>query len=480
MSEAGSYKSSNNGNQNSFFNQSLETQLASQQRKTTQHRRIIDHGATTHRLDLLQRFDHKHNLAGIIRPEASYTIDMLPATGNIAQPHLDTQTKFVHLSSNKAKHTIHSIKWTPDGRRLLVASHSGEFTLWNGMAFNFETIQQAHDSAILALEYSNNDEWLLSGDQDGVLKFWEKNFNNVNVIPSAHTEAIRDISFSPNDSKFVTCSDDRTLKVFNFSNSKEEVTLKGHNWDVKTCDWHPTYGLIVSGSKDNLVKLWDPRTGQAVSTLHGFKHTITKSRFQPKLGSNLLSTISRDRSMRVFDLRTMKDLFIHRSEVDISSMCWNPIHSNMLTTGNYDGSMDHFLLNSTIPPHIQDPQSTTTHPEQIKPYHSIPYAHEKAIHSLEYHPMGHILTSAGADRSARFWSRSKPNDPNFMNDPVYNNQKQGAWYFNINNAVNAVMPKNENVSTTTTTTNNNNNNNGSRGSGGYGFNDLASLPGLSY
>ncbi|KAH3688942.1 hypothetical protein WICPIJ_000070 [Wickerhamomyces pijperi] len=473
MNESSAFKGGNQGG--AFYAQSLETQLASQQRKTTQHRRIIDHGSTTHRLDLHTRFGHRHNLAGVVRPEASYTIDMLPSVGNVSQPHLDTQTKFVHLSSNKAKHTIHSIKWTPDGRRLLVASHSGEFTLWNGMAFNFESITQAHDSAILALEYSNNDEWLLSGDQDGVLKFWEKNFNNVNVIQSAHTEAIRDISFSPNDSKFVTCSDDRTLKVFNFSNSKEEVTLKGHNWDVKTCDWHPTYGLIVSGSKDNLVKLWDPRTGQSVSTLHGFKHTISKSRFQPQLGSNLLSTISRDRSMRVFDLRTMKDVFIHRSDVDISSMCWNPVHANMLTTGSYDGSMSHFILNSSIPPHIQDPQSQpNTHPEPIKPYHTIPYAHEKAIHSLEYHPMGHILTSAGADRSARFWSRSKPNDPNFMNDPVYNNQKQGAWYFNINNAVNAVMAKNENVSKGPSATARNG------GAGGYGFNDLASLPGLNY
>ena len=34
------------------------------------------------------------------------------------------------------------VVWTPDGRRLVTGSASGEFTLWNGTAFNFETILQ--------------------------------------------------------------------------------------------------------------------------------------------------------------------------------------------------------------------------------------------------------------------------------------------------------------------------------------------------
>lgn len=417
-----------------FYQQSLETQLASQQKKTTTHRRIVDHGAPMGRWVIQKKFGYRKQRVGKIRPEASYSIDLLPPVAYKTTPVVNSQTKFVHLSSNKAKHAIHAIKWTPEGRRLLVASHSGEFTLWNGMTFNFETIMQAHDTAVLSLNYSHNDDWLLSGDQDGIIKFWQPNFNNVNII-EAHTDGVRDIAFSPNDSKFVTASDDSSLKIWNFRNSVEERVLKGHNWDVKCADWHPSLGLIVSGSKDNLIKFWDPRVGTAISTLHGFKHTITQTKFQPQQGSNLLASISRDRSMRIFDLRTMKDIFLYRSEVDLSSLAWNPIHSSMITTGGYDGSMNHYMLNETVPEAI----------ETIKPYHTIPYAHEKAIHALEYHPLGHILTSAGADRSARFWCRGRPNDPNAFQDPPYTNDKQGAWYFAINNAVNAVIPQNENV-----------------------------------
>ena len=50
--------------------------------------------------------------------------------------------KYLHESTNKVKHSVNMVRWTPDGRRLLAGSSSGEFTLWNGMAFNFETIMQ--------------------------------------------------------------------------------------------------------------------------------------------------------------------------------------------------------------------------------------------------------------------------------------------------------------------------------------------------
>ena len=55
-------------------------------------------------------------------------------------------TKFVHTSTNKIRCPVNAVVWTPEGRRVLTGSTSGEFTLWNGLTFNFETILQAHDT----------------------------------------------------------------------------------------------------------------------------------------------------------------------------------------------------------------------------------------------------------------------------------------------------------------------------------------------
>ncbi|KAM9913054.1 hypothetical protein OXX69_001978, partial [Metschnikowia pulcherrima] len=113
----------------------------------------------------------------------------------------------------------------------------------------------------------------------------------------------------------------------------------------------------------------------------------------------------------------------------------HPVHASLLTTAAYDGSMYHYILDR----HIPESSSEKSQNSNVDAVHKIPYAHEKAINALEYHPLGHLLCSAGNDRSARFWSRARPNDPMAFKTPVYTNEKVGAWYYGVNNNVNAVL-----------------------------------------
>lgn len=67
-------------------------------------------------------------------------VQMLPPPSRVDRPADSIPSKHMHSSLNKIKHPINVVKWNPEGRRLLTGSSSGEFTLWNGMGFNFETI----------------------------------------------------------------------------------------------------------------------------------------------------------------------------------------------------------------------------------------------------------------------------------------------------------------------------------------------------
>ena len=67
---------------------------------------------------------------------------MLPPAAKLHKAVDAVPTKLLHSSLNKLKHPINVVRWTPEGRRLLTGSSIGEFTLWNGMGFNFETISQ--------------------------------------------------------------------------------------------------------------------------------------------------------------------------------------------------------------------------------------------------------------------------------------------------------------------------------------------------
>jgi polyadenylation factor subunit 2 len=363
---------------------------------------------------------------------------MLPPYARVTNAAESVPCRHLHSSLNKVKHPINVVRWTPEGRRLLTASSSGEFTLWNGTGFNFETIMQAHDAAIRALAYSHSDDWLVSADHDGIIKYWQPNFNNVESI-RGHNDPIRDLAFSPTDSKFVTASDDSTCRIFDFAGGVAETTLTGHGWDAKSCDWHPTKGLIVTGSKDHLVKLWDPRTGRCLTTLHGHKNTITATKFERVRGM-CLATSARDQTARVFDLRMMRDICLLRGhEKDIATLTWHPIHSNLLSTGGSEGSLFHYLLDEPNTPDGQpasiapydsaDPSMTPAQP--IYPAHKIPFAHDFAIWSLDWHPLGHILASGSNDRITRFWARPRPGDAAWVNDRYHIGEAEaeakGTW-----------------------------------------------------
>lgn len=395
--------------------------------KAKGRRPVTDYGATVTHWMRQRLPKYKGSYRGELeRPSPSYLVDMLPPAARPTNAADSIPGRWVHQSLNKVKHPVNVVRWTPEGRRLLTASSSGEFTLWNGTAFNFETIMQAHDSAIRALEYSHSDDWLVSADHDGVIKYWQPNFNNVESI-RGHHDAIRDLAMAPTDTKFVTASDDSTLKVFDFAAGREDTTLTGHGWDAKTCDWHPNKGLVVSGSKDHLVKLWDPRNGRCLTTLHGHKNTVTKVMFERVVGL-CLATAGRDQTARIFDLRMMRDICLIRGhDKDVSTLTWHPVHPNLLSTGGGDGSLFHYLLDEPNTPEgtsssvaVYDAPDKETAPAQtIYPAHKVPFAHDMAIWSLDWHPLGHILASGSNDRLTRFWTRARPGDIDYLKDQYH-------------------------------------------------------------
>lgn len=411
---------------------------------------VVDYGTELANWDVLQRRGQPTNGFGLESNPKS-CIDLLPPPPLIATPSSSIMAKYVHAIYSKSKQPIYSLAWTPSGRRLLTGAMNGEFSLWHGMSFGFEMVMQAHENDIRCMKFSHSGEWLLSGDQDGVIKVWQPNFNNVKRH-QVHTEVCRDVAWSPNDTKFATASDDGSVKVWSFATMTEDVVFSGryaHGWDVKCVDWHPTYSLIASGSKDNTVRLWDPRQIQPIATINEFKNTVTKVKFQPQGSRQLLAAASRANSAHVFDLRlintspnssagsgsgsgsglgsgsnsssgvsgmygsgsgpglnsssgSQKAFEVLRGHpADVSCLQWHPIHPELVSTGTHEGSIHHFLLNSSS---YRDELGYMT------PAWNIPKAHQWPVWDISYHPLGHILATASNDKSVKIWTRPLPGD----------------------------------------------------------------------
>ncbi|XP_062844138.1 pre-mRNA 3' end processing protein WDR33 [Trichomycterus rosablanca] len=357
------------------------------------NRKTIDYNPSVIRYLENRLWQRDHRDLRAVQPDAGCFNDLVPPIGMLNNPMNAVTSKFVRTSTNKVKCPVFVVRWTPEGRRLVTGASSGEFTLWNGLTFNFETILQAHDSPVRAMTWSHNDMWMLTADHGGYVKYWQSNMNNVKMF-QAHKEAIREASFSPTDNKFATCSDDGTVRIWDFLRCHEERILRGHGADVKCVDWHPTKGLVVSGSKDSQqpIKFWDPKTGQSLATLHAHKNTVMEVKWN--LNGNWLLTASRDHLCKLFDIRNLKEeLQVFRGhKKESTAVAWHPVHEGLFASGGSDGSLLFW------------------HVGVEKEVGGMELAHEGMIWSLAWHPLGHILCSGSNDHTSKFWTRNRPGD----------------------------------------------------------------------
>ncbi|KAG1768941.1 WD40-repeat-containing domain protein [Suillus occidentalis] len=352
--------------------------------KKTRPRRTVDFNAGMGRWNLLRKHRPNSTYVPSMRPAPPFIVDLLPPIAYPGNSSTSLCTKFIHTSTNKIRCPVNVVTWTPEGRRVLTGSTSGEFTLWNGLTFNFETILQAHDSAVRAFQFTHSGSFLASADQNGIIKYFQPNMNNLTAW-AGHREAIRGLSFSPDDRRFATASDDSTIRIWSFEESREESVLTGHGWDVKCVEWHPSKGLLVSGGKDNQIKFWDPRTGAVLSTLHQHKNTIQGLAWSPN--GNLVASASRDQTVRVFDIRAMKEFRVLRGhKKEVCSVTWHPIHP-ILVSGGSEGAVLHWDLGG--------PEPTTLQPI-TQPRATLSQAHDSNIWSMAFHPMGHLFRPGDA------------------------------------------------------------------------------------
>uniref|UniRef100_A0A0K2TIQ6 Wdrepeat proteinlike [Tribolium castaneum] n=1 Tax=Lepeophtheirus salmonis TaxID=72036 RepID=A0A0K2TIQ6_LEPSM len=358
-------------------------------------RKTVDYNASFLRMleqRVWQRGDRRDDRRAL-QPDIIYYPELLPPMEYPDNPANSVTTKFVKTATNKMRCPIFTLAWTPEGRRLITGASSGEFTLWNGLTFNFETILQAHDSPVRAMEWSHSDEWMVTGDHGGYVKYWQSNMNNVKMF-QAHKEAVRSVSFSPTDAKFATSSDDGTVRIWDFYSCTEEKVLRGHGADVKSVDWHPTKGLLASGSKDSQqpIKIWEPRTGQVLATLHAHKNTVMSVQWNKN--GNWLLTASRDHLIKLFDIRnTKEEIQVFRGhKKEASTVAWHPVHESLFASGGSDGAIMFWNVGAE------------------KEVGVIEQAHESIIWSLAWHPVGHILCSGSNDHTCKYWTRNRPGD----------------------------------------------------------------------
>ena len=371
-------------------------------------KKIIDPSGTAVRYlkDRIFQPESRGSGTPVVCSAGASSLDMLPPVACTGNASASVCSRFVYASGGNARSSVNGIVWTPEGRRLLAGNNKGMFTMWSGINFTFEMTQSGHEVAVRALVWNHAGEWMVSADEDGIIKYWSPSLNNVKEIKDAHVGfPARELSFCPTDAKFCSCSDDASVKIWDFERGALDRALvgagaengKSHGWDVKSAQWHPEKALIVSGSKDNVIKLWDPRAPSEICALHLHKSTVTSLRWHPE-GPQFASG-SKDKLVKLFDLRAMREAAAFKGHKrEVTALAWHPIQPDLFCSADQDGAI---LFWSAL-------QSAEPLGESIG--RGGRAAHDFAVWTLAWHPLGHLLCSGGQDNLVKFWSRDRPGD----------------------------------------------------------------------
>ncbi|PKY37387.1 WD40 repeat-like protein [Rhizophagus irregularis] len=183
----------------------------------------------------------------------------------------------------------------------------------------------------------NDSKLLVAGDATGLIQIFDINSRAILRTMKGHKLPVQITKFAPVKTQILSCSDDKTVKIWDISGQEPVSVLEGHQDYVRAgLISNDNPHLVLSGSYDQTVKLWDLRTNTCTMTLT-HEMPVEEVLIFPS-GGTVIS--AGGPIIKVWDInggsRVVHSISNHQKTV--TSMCFNSIHSRLLT-----GSLDHHV-----------------------------------------------------------------------------------------------------------------------------------------
>jgi WD40 repeat protein len=159
-----------------------------------------------------------------------------------------------------------------------------------------------HSKAVLAMDRSNDGNWLVTADGAGTIIIREAKTGKIKHTINAHREPIFSVKINPNGTQIATAAWDASVKLWNIETGTLEQNIYFENNSVYTLAYSPDGLYLVVGQMDNSLSLIEPDSKEVVRTFIGHSGIVSSIRFGKD--RNQLFTTSWDGSARSWELST--------------------------------------------------------------------------------------------------------------------------------------------------------------------------------
>jgi len=172
--------------------------------------------------------------------------------------------------------------------------------------FKFHSKSNINDSCINYI-----DTYIATANADHSIRVYENNHKGKFYQIKIHSSPVQSVCFSHNNNLILSGGRDRYVKVYSLSEKKYKIGYYHRNW-VRDAKFNYNDSLIVSCGDDNTVKIFDVNTQKILYNFINHNDIVNKVKFFDYPNNNIdnniyniniLASCSRDRSIKIFDLR---------------------------------------------------------------------------------------------------------------------------------------------------------------------------------
>jgi WD40 repeat protein/energy-coupling factor transporter ATP-binding protein EcfA2 len=340
-------------------------------------------------------------------------------------------------------HSVRSVTWSPDGKRLAIGDDTGGISFWDvaagqtltelvaSMPNREERASSFEPSGVTAMAWSSKLRYFAANDALGTVRVWKGPTYRSSIELKAHcdeltpegycggswsSEPVTSLAWNsdedllavgtwdkngitifkiksssdgfagqdPNGQQVLTlpCGIEKgfTLRVWNADLGRDEKAEHSGGCGVLALAWQPGGGLLAAGLSNHTVQLWNTRGEKR--TLTGHADAVTGVAWSPD-GSRLATT-STDNTARVWEASTGRPMLTLLGHHDhLTGITWSP-SGRFLATSGQDRSV-----------RVWDADTG----EQIFTL----MGHTAPVTSVAWRPDADEIATGGSDGTTRIW-----------------------------------------------------------------------------